>query len=484
MVYKIKSIDLLVREIGPPRIDFAIGKGKSLFPEWMRFNIEVRMAVEAGDGRSAFGCSADWPSFGWLDKRTGIDPREKLVQLVELVLAARDAYLANASFKNPFDGWWQAREEFAQEHTGQPGVPLCRAFAISLFERALIDAVCRLNGCSFAESLRAEVTGFDPSRIHPELKGFDFPANLPRVPLQKISLRHTVGLNDPLTTDDVTESERLDDGLPQTLVDYMTQDGIRYLKIKVGSDVAINVERLKRIWSVATAIGVTPKITLDGNEAFDELGVFEEFVAKFAAELPEMFGQTLYIEQPLNRDRTHDPETADVIQQVAKQKPLIIDESDGYLHAFRDAIEIGYAGVSHKNCKGVFKSLANFALCQSRSDQNLFQSAEDLTSMPLVALQQDFAVIAAIGLEHAERNGHHFFAGLAYLSKAEKKQAAEYGGLYRQSDGEWFLNVIDGQVDVSALNQALGVRDLPDFDQRSRLEDWLDEFKQVLASEA
>ena len=53
-------------------------------------------------------------------------------------------------------------------------------------------------------------------------------------------------------------------------------------------------------------------------------------------------------------------------------------------------------------------------------------SAEDLTSMPMVALQQDFAVIRALGLEHAERNGHHFFYGLTHLTDSEQLAASRH----------------------------------------------------------
>ena len=70
--------------------------------------------------------------------------------------------------------------------------------------------------------------------------------------------------------------------------------------------------------------------------------------------------------------------------------------------------------MSIKNCKGVFRALINRGLCDVL-DGDLFQSAEDLTNLPVLALQQDLTTIAALGITHAERNGHHYFRGLDHL---------------------------------------------------------------------
>ena len=47
------------------------------------------------------------------------------------------------------------------------------------------------------------------------------------------------------------------------------------------------------------------------------------------------------------------------------------------------AFNLGYAGVSHKNCKGVIKGLANAALVARRGG---LLSAEDLANVVLIGL--------------------------------------------------------------------------------------------------
>ena len=478
MANQIKSIDVFVRVIGPPRMDFAIGKGQSLFPDWMRINLEVRLQLESDDGSTAYGCSGDWPSFGWLDKRPSVDPKQKFRELLELVLAARQAYISNSRFETAFDCWWRTQANFLRTDKARSAVPLCVAFSLALFERAIIDATCRIEGMSFHQCLRRNRLGFQPERIHAELTGFSWVDCFPKTPVDRVHIRHTVGPNDPLTADDVDEQNRLNDGEPFTLEDYIRQNGMSFFKIKICGEPENDLKRLNRIWEVTK--GTNPSFTLDGNEAYDDVSRFRSLVEEFSRSNPEMFRRVLFIEQPMNRAMTLDPSSKQAVKEIARLKPLIIDEADGHLHAFLEAVEIGYQGVSHKNCKGLFKSLANYALCQSRNRDgaSLFLSAEDLTSMPFVALHQDFAAISAMGLTNAERNGHHFFFGLAHLTDQEKQSVEKFHPtMYSRRGNNLFLNIEDGQVDISSLQTSgLGLAFEPEWNSMTRLEHWLDKF--------
>jgi hypothetical protein len=90
---------------------------------------------------------------------------------------------------------------------------------------------------------------------------------------------------------------------------------------------------------------------------------------------------------------------------------LIIDESDAELDSLPRALALGYHGTSHKNCKGVFKGIANACLLEALRRQSggdrLVMSGEDLANIGPVALLQDLAVVATLGVSSVERNGHH-----------------------------------------------------------------------------
>jgi len=127
----------------------------------------------------------------------------------------------------------------------------------------------------------------------------------------------------------------------------------------------------------------------------------------------------IFVEQPFHRDIALSPEVGAALLAWRERPPIIIDESDGELSSAPTALENGYVGASHKNCKGIFKGIANTCLIRHRQRQQPdalhIISAEDLCNLGPVALLEDLAVLATLGIEHAERNGHHYFAGLSML---------------------------------------------------------------------
>jgi len=94
---------------------------------------------------------------------------------------------------------------------------------------------------------------------------------------------------------------------------------------------------------------------LDGNEQYRSAEHFEELIEALRSrpELRGLLDNTLAIEQPLERSIALDNAHTEGIRQLSQSKPVIIDESDGTLDAYVRAIELGYRGISSKNCKKV-----------------------------------------------------------------------------------------------------------------------------------
>ena len=193
-------------------------------------------------------------------------------------------------------------------------------------------------------------------------------------------------------------------------------------------------------------------------------------------ELPRMHEALLYIEQPLDRFVALDRTLAPAIRSVSERKPMLIDESDEDLNTFKDAVALGYRGVSSKACKGMIKALANAALVRhlnGETDQ-YFLSAEDLTNIPVVGLHQDLTHVAALGIDHVERNGHHYVRGLDHLSSSERAQCqTRHRTLYEDRGDLLTLAINHGQINVESLQTpGLGSGDLVDRDAVIPLEDW------------
>ncbi|MFT5369395.1 MAG: hypothetical protein ACI8V2_004370, partial [Candidatus Latescibacterota bacterium] len=186
-----------------------------------------------------------------------------------------------------------------------------------------------------------------------------------------------------------------------------------------------------------------------------------------------------FVEQPFHRDVALSAEVKDVLLSWTDRPPMIIDESDGSLESSVLALDCGYVGTSHKNCKGVFKGIANACLMASRKEKDpegtYILSSEDLANVGPVALLQDLAVLASLGVAHSERNGHHYFAGLSMYPKSIQQMVLEsHGILYRKSEqGFPILNVRDGLLDLSAVVDApFGYGFELDTTQFTPLEEW------------
>lgn len=481
MTYRIDSIQFYVRETKPARFPSALGKAarSDQPPEYATSPLcHARMILADDRGNKSFGCSADRLSVRWLDKRPGRSNDLKRRELAALIQTARQSYLADPNFDSPFTYWLARHSEIVKAGRAANQEDLTSSFASALLERALLDGICRLANKSMFELLREDGFGFRPSQIHSELQATDFSHVLPSRPVTEINIRHTVGVFDPLTEEDWPASERLNDGLPETLEDYIQQQGIRYFKVKLSGDADADLRRLARLWEIMP-MEAEPALTLDANEAFADLPAFTEFVRRFEREQLGLFQHVLYIEQPLPRRLALDERAARAIPEIAKLKPLIIDESDGDLTAYRRALRIGYAGTSHKNCKGFFKSLANLALVAhfASDERPTVLSAEDLQNLPVVPLQQDFVSVGVLGLDHCERNGHHYNFGLSMLSDLDKQNATtRHRDLYEQRGDEWFLRIREGRIQCASLHGAgFGVVDEPDWSSMQELDRWINE---------
>ena len=445
--------------------------------------LHVRAEVELADGTRARGLSADILPPKWFDK----DPAKSYEDNVDdLLFGARQAARAWAEAsrqpRSVFDLWRDGYAESLRAGDRRGLDHLTASHGSTLMERALIDAVGRARGRTYHQLLTdpANPLGLDLGAILPVLAGTPPSAAAAARPSASIAVRHTVGLADPIRDAHVPAGEVLDDGLPQSLEAYLAVQGLRWLKVKVSGD---NEADLERLTAIARLLDDRPgaggyAVSLDGNEQYTELDGFAGLLERIESDLPAFHDAIAYVEQPLERSVALDPGQAAGIAAVAARKPLIIDESDGDLDSFQRASDLGYRGVSTKNCKGLFKALANAALARRLSREQrvpFLLTAEDLMNLPVVPLHQDLTHVAALGLDHAERNGHHYVRGLDHLSPPERERVLrEHEGLYRPSAETGFLHVADGAIDVRSLQRCPGLGAGSAFDPGAMvpLEDW------------
>jgi len=432
----------------------------------------VRARVQMDDGREGWSLAAELMVPKWFDKSADLTNEDNFDQL-RLALAVYSEAVGANGLATPFGHYADLYDSHIETCASQGLNPLVAGFGPALIDRAILDAVCRLEDLSFAAATRANLPGMAPDRLLPEFAGYDFDRFLAGLaPLDSLDARHTVGLVDPLTTQDQAAGERVDDGLPETLEEVIARYGHRYFKIKVGGDVEKDVDRLSRIANVLDRSPDPYRVTLDGNEQYRDVDGTLALVDAMASrgDLTRFNSSILFVEQPIHRDHALEMDIA----RLAEHFPVIIDESDADLAAFAAARRRGYTGVSSKNCKGFYKSLINLARCRKWSTADgrpYFMSAEDLTCQAGIAVQQDLALVALLGIPHVERNGHHYVNGMAGATDAEQDRfLAAHPDLYERIGGRVCTAIRGGRFEIASLHGAgFGTSVEPDWDNMSEM---------------
>ncbi len=425
----------------------------------------ARVLIETEASVRSEGFSADLLVPKWFEKDPTKSAQADVSALIESAQAA-GACLTGRHHQSAtvFDHWWELyADRVASKEDSAPDL-LVYGFGVALLERALMDAACRATKQSFFDALRSNLFGFDPGRVHRSMARWDLAKSMPRKPADFIHIRHTIGLLDALCDGDIDDADRIHDGFPESLEANIARYGLTHFKIKLSGVREDDLARLRRIAQVfESVIGETVQFTIDGNEQFDDLDEVADLLGALHADAggSSLLPGLLYIEQPLPRSRTLDSAPNAAMRRLEEYAPVLIDEADDGLEAFPRAAALGYRGVSVKNCKGVFRALINRGLCDL-SEGRLFQSAEDLTTLPVLALQQDLATIAALGLTHAERNGHHYFRGLDHLSLDEAQCAlVSHPDLYEYDGQCASLRIEDGQLRLGSLQRVGFGYDVP-----------------------
>lgn len=422
----------------------------------------VRIEAEI-DGTKTAGIASDLLPPKWFTK-VPEDPLEKEISdMLQVIRKALSQALGQAA-DSAFDLWkliYDGQSRWAEANN----IPALLAhFGTSLVERALIEATCKAGNKTLGQALLSGSLGFEPGHIHSCLEGQSASSLLPKTPLAKVQARHTVGLGDPLDSNQIDADDRIDDTLPQSLDQCIQAYGLRHFKIKINGDIEWDLDRLKNVAKCIEQHADSDfAFSLDGNEQFQSVTAFRDHwnILHAEPELETFFDHLLFIEQPLHRDVALNESLKSEFDQWPDRPAVIIDESDATIESLPQALAIGYAGTSHKNCKGIFKGIANACLLEHhrRNGTQTVMSGEDLCNVGPVAVIQDLAVMATLGIESVERNGHHYMAGLSQFPERTREQVLNaHDGLYKTSETGWpTLAICNGEIDLTSVNtQAFG----------------------------
>ena len=311
-----------------------------------------------GIGEMTMGKAWAWPSASLTPEMA----LKTVIVLAERIVAAATSLLADqhplhlASQIKPIAK--RLAEELAASMKLTEAIPdLAIALAVSPLDIALHDAYGRLHGKNSFDCFTHEHVGTDLSHfLGEEFLGKDFSEIIAPKTAPTLFLYHLVGSLDPLSKDDL--NRKIDDGLPETLEDWIRSQQLSHLKIKLtGKELDADVGRVVEIDRIASRAFPTKQFSysLDFNEACEN----EDYVIDFLERLERLNREAVpkihYIEQPMGRDLRLRKEVT--MHRVSRLKPVVIDESLTDLEMLRFAKQQGYSGVAVKACKGISDSI-------------------------------------------------------------------------------------------------------------------------------
>ena len=222
--------------------------------------LNVRVVVESGAGKVATGVASMPLGNVWAFPSRVLTYDQTLGAMRFIASRVAEDYRACSFTGHPIDithrlepELLHAGNDFTALHQLPEPVPKLAVLVVaSPFDAAIHDAYGKLldlscyrtYGPDFLENDLGDYLGaeFDGLRLH------DYVSAEPK---PKMPLYHLVGALDALTDADV--KERLNDGLPNTLGEWIARDGLTHLKIKLnGDDPKWDVDRVMRIDRITT----------------------------------------------------------------------------------------------------------------------------------------------------------------------------------------------------------------------------------------
>lgn len=242
---------------------------------------------------------------------------------------------------------------------------------------------------------------------------------------------HLVGGQDPLEPADLQGTEP-QDAHPVLLRDWIRQDGLRCLKVKLrGTDASWDFDRLVRVGRIALAEGCD-HLSADFNCTVREPAYVADILDRLEADVPAVHRRLLYVEQPFPYDlERHGLDVRD----LSARKPLFLDESAHDWRLIRLGRSLGWTGVALKTCKTQTGALLSLAWARAHGMDLMVQ---DLTNPMLAQIPHLLLGAHAGTIMGVETNSMQFYP------EASAPEAAIHPGVYRRRAGRVDLSSIWG----------------------------------------
>jgi L-alanine-DL-glutamate epimerase-like enolase superfamily enzyme len=313
---------------------------------------------------------------------------------------------------------------------------LCTLVTASPFDAAIHDAFGKVHQRNCYQTYGQDLMSRDlSSYLDQSFKGEYLSRYILVKAKPRIAMFHSVGGADAVLSTELRN--RINDGLPETLAEWINLNGLTHIKIKLqGEDLKWDIERTVNIDRVASE--TRPKTDwrycVDFNERCPNVEYVLEYLRKVKELTPRGFERILYLEQPTARDLKGNRQN--VMREAAKLRPVVIDESLTDLESLLLAREMGYTGVALKACKGQSQAMLMAAAAQK---YRMFLCVQDLTC-PGASLIHSAGIAAHVpGVSGIEANARQ------YMPAANRPWESRLPGLFKVTKGTLDTSQLDRQ---------------------------------------
>src|SRR5436190_7321463 len=301
----------------------------------------------------------------------------------------------------------------------------------SPFDLAMHDAFGNLLGRPTYETYSAAFMNHDlgaylkpaPRSSHQLFQG-KYPADfLVASPPAKLPAWHLVGGLDPLDQSELT-GEEPGDGYPVFLEDWISQDSLRCLKVKLrGNDAEWDLKRLLMVGAIARKHDVH-WLSDDFNCTVSDPEYVNRILDQLRDSAPALYGMMLYVEQPFPYDLEAHPLD---VHSVSARKPLFLDESAHDWRLLRLGRELGWSGVALKTCKT--QTGAILSACWAKA-HGMSLMVQDLTNPMLAQIPHVLLAAQVETIMGVETNAMQFYP------EASRPEAQVHPDLYKRRAGK------------------------------------------------
>jgi Enolase C-terminal domain-like len=437
---KRKLTDVRIKEISirhedfPYRIPYEFG-GRSGNRVTL-LNVDCTVETVAGHAAKGFGSMPmgniwSFPSKS-LSYETTLEAMKRLAERIRKISEgySEPGHPIDINFALEPEYLKAAAEVTRQMHLDQPIPKLCTLVTASPFDAAIHDAFGKVHNLNCYLTYGPDFMSHDLAHyLTAEFKG-KYPSQyLLREPKPWLWCNHSVGASDPIESSEV--KKRLNDGLPQTLGEWITADGLNHLKIKLdGNNLEADISRVLHIDRVAAEVekqrGVSRwYYSLDFNEQCPDAEYLLSFMERIHKGSPGGYERITFIEQPTSRDLAATPKQ--LLFEASKLKPVVMDEALTGFDALQRGRKIGYTGIALKACKGQSQSMLLNAAAQ---EFKMYMTAQDLTC-PGASLIQSAGIASHVPqIDTLESNARE------YVPAANRAWRDKFPGLFEVRDGK------------------------------------------------